>query len=131
MIFAAVVRRLIHESILGTVILGCVFAWPAPTLAQVRKNAPIMLADEVMLQTGLGDCLPAGLSAETLRLARANADDGPARALQGAMRRVRRGEGIERWQQNWAHPAAWAPFTVISNGDEAVVTGRLEQGFSD
>lgn len=71
------------------------------------------------------------LTSETLRLARANADGGPARALQGAMRRVRRGEGIEDWQQDWAHPAAWAPFTVISNGDEAVVTGRFEQGSSN
>ncbi len=66
------------------------------------------------------------LTSETLRLASEQSDTGPGRALQQAMRHVRTGEGIDGWQPDWAHPAAWAPFTVISNGDEAVITGRFE-----
>ena len=71
------------------------------------------------------------LTSETLRLASGDTAGGPGRALQQAMRRVRTGEGIDGWQADWAHPAAWAPFTVISNGDEAVVTGRFAPGSGD
>ncbi len=46
----------------------------------------------------------------------------PARALQAAMRAVRTGRGaggtpIPQYQPSWAHPAAWAPFTLITNRD--------------
>lgn len=46
----------------------------------------------------------------------------PARALQAAMRAVRTGRNgdgspIPLYQPSWAHPAAWAPFTIITNRD--------------
>lgn len=46
----------------------------------------------------------------------------PSRALQSAMRAVRTGRRedgsvVAGYQPHWAHPSAWAPFTLISNGD--------------
>lgn len=46
----------------------------------------------------------------------------PSRALQAAMRAVRTGRRedgslVAGYQPHWAHPSAWAPFTLISNGD--------------
>lgn len=46
----------------------------------------------------------------------------PSRALQSAMRAIRTGRRedgsmVTGYQPHWAHPSAWAPFTLISNGD--------------
>ena len=46
----------------------------------------------------------------------------PARALQAAMHAVRTGRDgdgapVPLYQPSWAHPAAWAPFTLITNRD--------------
>ncbi|MCL4672393.1 MAG: CHAT domain-containing protein [Sphingomonadaceae bacterium] len=71
------------------------------------------------------------LTTLTLRIGKDQPKIGPARALQQAMAAVRRGKGprsqpVPGWQPHWAHPAAWAPFTVISNGDEAIVNDRFD-----
>ena len=64
----------------------------------------------------VADDATAALTVETL-VARM-AGRSRAQALQLAMRAVRNGRRddgtpISGWQQSWAHPAAWAPFTVI------------------
>jgi len=58
----------------------------------------------------------AALTVETIRAR--NAGMSRAAALQSAMRAVRTGKRADGsplpgWQPRWAHPAAWAPFTVI------------------
>lgn len=70
------------------------------------------------------------LTTLTLATARDRPGIGPGRALQRAMISLRQGraEGggaIAGWQAHWSHPSAWAPFTVISNGDEAIVNDRF------
>jgi CHAT domain-containing protein len=63
------------------------------------------------------------LMTEMLRLRRADPTLTRAKALQQAMRTVRigrraDGSAIEGWQDYWAHPSAWAAFSLIANGDE-------------
>lgn len=63
----------------------------------------------------------AALTVETLAARQAGLSR--AAALQRAMTAVRTGRRVDGsavpgWQESWAHPAAWAPFTVIgSDGD--------------
>jgi len=78
----------------------------------------------------LDDVTPA-LTTATLRASARNRRGGPGRALQSATRAVREGRWpgggrIEGWQESWAHPMAWAPFVLISNGDEAIVNNRFD-----
>ncbi|WP_340316539.1 CHAT domain-containing tetratricopeptide repeat protein [Rhizorhabdus argentea] len=68
----------------------------------------------------VSDDSTAALTVETL-IAR-NAGLSRAAALQLAMRTVRTGRradgsSLPGWQPRWAHPAAWAPFTVIGSDD--------------
>jgi CHAT domain-containing protein len=46
----------------------------------------------------------------------------PATALAAAMEAVRMGKradgsAVEGWKPHWAHPASWAPFTLVTNRD--------------
>jgi hypothetical protein len=71
------------------------------------------------------------LTTLTIRTASANPKIGPGRALQRAMMVVRTGKGVDGkplagWAPDWSHPAAWTPFAVISNGDEAIVNDRFD-----
>jgi CHAT domain-containing protein len=64
----------------------------------------------------------AALTVETLRLVRSGANLSRAAALQQSMLSVRTGKradgsAMPNWDKSWAHPGAWGPFTVISNGD--------------
>lgn len=68
------------------------------------------------------DEVTAALTVETLANAEANPAGGRAAALQAAMRAVRAGKradgsAVEGWAVHWAHPASWAPFTLISDGN--------------
>lgn len=70
----------------------------------------------------VGDKVTAALTVETLINARRNPAAGKAASLQSAMHAVRTGKrddgsAVEGWTSDWAHPAAWAPFTLIATGD--------------
>lgn len=70
----------------------------------------------------IGDEVTAALTVETLR-ERRNRATPRAVALQRAMRTVRTGKrsdgsALTGWQPDWAHPAAWAPFSLISNRND-------------
>lgn len=70
----------------------------------------------------VGDKVTAALTVETLLNARRDPAMGKAAALQSAMRAVRTGKrdngsAVEGWTSDWAHPAAWAPFTLIATGN--------------
>ncbi|MBO9717193.1 MAG: CHAT domain-containing protein [Pseudoxanthomonas sp.] len=67
------------------------------------------------------DDVTAALTVQTLREWRGG-DASRAGALQQAMHSVRTGvtpagEPVPGWKPDWAHPAAWAPFVVVSAGD--------------
>ena len=78
-------------------------------------------ADGRDLGPGPGQQVPVGLPAEhgvlvTVRLGHRN-----RQALQAAMKAVRTGSlpdgsPLPGWKPIWAHPAAWAPFTLVSAG---------------
>jgi CHAT domain-containing protein len=66
----------------------------------------------------VADDATAALIVETL------SNDGatPARALAAAMEAVRTGKHpdgsvVDGWKPHWAHPASWAPFTLVTNRD--------------
>lgn len=66
----------------------------------------------------VADDATAALTVETLSNDRVT----PATALAAAMEAVRTGKradgsSVEGWQPHWAHPASWAPFTLITNRD--------------
>lgn len=66
----------------------------------------------------VADDATAALTVEAL----ANRDASPATALAAAMEAVRTGRradgsAVEGWAPHWAHPASWAPFTLITNRD--------------
>lgn len=66
----------------------------------------------------VADDATAALTVETL----SENDETPAAALARAMRAVRRGyradgSALPGWAPHWAHPASWAPFTLITNRD--------------
>ncbi|MCL4674161.1 MAG: CHAT domain-containing protein, partial [Sphingomonadaceae bacterium] len=66
----------------------------------------------------VADDATATLTAEVLT----NREATPARALATAMDTIRSGRrpdgsAVEGWQPHWAHPASWAPFTLITNRD--------------
>ncbi|MBD3728876.1 MAG: CHAT domain-containing protein [Sphingomonadales bacterium] len=66
----------------------------------------------------VADDATAALTVETL----ANRSLSPSRALAAAMEAVRTGRradgsAVQGWQPHWAHPASWAPFTLITNRD--------------
>ena len=68
----------------------------------------------------VADDATAALTVETLVARKAGLSRG--QALQVAMRAVRSGRHADGtplagWQESWAHPAAWAPFTVIGSDD--------------
>jgi CHAT domain-containing protein len=68
----------------------------------------------------VADDATAALTVETLAARKAGMSR--AAALQAAMRTVRTGRRadgskLDGWRQTWAHPAAWAPFTVIGGDD--------------
>ena len=70
----------------------------------------------------VGDKVTAALTVETLLNARRDPAVGKAAALQSAMRAIRTGKrddgsAVEGWTSDWAHPAAWAPFTLIATGN--------------
>jgi CHAT domain-containing protein len=67
------------------------------------------------------DDATATLTVRTLTLQRANPRLTKAQALQAAMREVRTGRRVDGaplagWRPEWAHPAYWAPFVLISAG---------------
>lgn len=71
----------------------------------------------------VADDATAALTVETLRLREANGSLSRAEALRLAMRSIRIGKrddgsAVADWKPAWSHPAAWAPFTVISNEDK-------------
>ncbi|MGH6652779.1 MAG: CHAT domain-containing protein [Sphingopyxis sp.] len=66
----------------------------------------------------VADDATAALTVEAL----GNKDATPATALAMAMEAVRTGKradgsAVESWQPHWAHPASWAPFTLVTNRD--------------
>ncbi|MBL8650975.1 MAG: CHAT domain-containing protein [Sphingopyxis sp.] len=66
----------------------------------------------------VADDATAALTVEAL----GNKDATPATALAMAMEAVRTGKHpdgspVEGWQPHWAHPASWAPFTLVTNRD--------------
>jgi CHAT domain-containing protein len=68
----------------------------------------------------VADDATAALTVEALAARRAG--QSRAQALQTAERVVRTGRRADgsrlpNWQENWAHPGAWAPFTVIGGDD--------------
>lgn len=70
----------------------------------------------------VADDSTAALTVETLGL-RQRGGISRAAALQSAMTAIRTGKradgtAVTGWTDAWAHPAAWAPFTIISNGEE-------------
>jgi CHAT domain-containing protein/regulator of replication initiation timing len=70
----------------------------------------------------VADDATAALTVETLKLREANSALTRAEALRLAMRSIRIGKredgtAVAGWNPTWSHPAAWAPFTVISNED--------------
>lgn len=70
----------------------------------------------------VADDSTAALTVETLALRQGNAGLSRAEALKAAMNAVRTGKradgsAVPGWTDAWAHPGAWAPFTVISNGE--------------
>ena len=70
----------------------------------------------------VSDDATAALTVETLA-GRSTGSLNRADALKAAMLAVRTGKradgsAVAGWNDGWAHPSAWAPFTVISNGDE-------------
>lgn len=78
----------------------------------------------------LDDVTPV-LTTATIRAAARDPKGGPGRALQSASVAVREGrwsngEPVEGWKQFWAHPIAWAPFVLVSNGDEAIINERFD-----
>ena len=71
----------------------------------------------------VSDDATVALMTEMLRLRRADPGLTRAKALQQAMRTVRTGvradgSAIAGWQDYWAHPAAWAAFSLIANRNE-------------
>jgi CHAT domain-containing protein len=70
----------------------------------------------------VSDDATAALTTETLALHRREASTSRAQALQAAMREVRTGHradgsALPGWKPAWAHPAAWAPFVLVSDRD--------------
>ncbi|MBO9717192.1 MAG: CHAT domain-containing protein [Pseudoxanthomonas sp.] len=70
----------------------------------------------------VSDDATAALTVETLSAWRAPSHPTRAQALQQAMRAVRSGQRADgtplpEWKPQWAHPASWAPFVVISRDD--------------
>lgn len=66
----------------------------------------------------VADDATAALTVEAL----ANKNATPATALAMAMEAVRTGRradgsAVEGWKPHWAHPASWAPFTLVTNRD--------------
>jgi CHAT domain-containing protein len=66
----------------------------------------------------VADDATAALTVEALANRRAS----PATALAAAMEAVRTGKrvdgtAVEGWAPHWAHPASWAPFTLVTNRD--------------
>ena len=66
----------------------------------------------------VADDATAALTVEAL----GNKDATPATALAMAMEAVRTGKhadgsAVDGWQPHWAHPASWAPFTLVTNRD--------------
>lgn len=71
----------------------------------------------------VSDDATVALMTEMLRLRRADPGLTRAKALQQAMRTVRTGvradgSAIAGWQDYWAHPAAWAAFSLIANRNQ-------------
>lgn len=65
------------------------------------------------------DDATAALTVQTLAIQKANPRLTKAQALQSAMRAVRTGRrpdgsALPGWRPEWAHPAYWAPFVVIT-----------------
>jgi CHAT domain-containing protein len=70
----------------------------------------------------VSDDATAALTTETLSARRASASVTRAQALQAAMHAVRTGQrddgsALSGWKPAWSHPAAWAPFVLISDRD--------------
>lgn len=68
----------------------------------------------------VGDTVTAVLTVETLANVRADPRGDRAAALQRAMRAIRTGKradgsAVPGWSLDWAHPSAWAPFSLISD----------------
>lgn len=68
----------------------------------------------------IGDDVTAALTVETLSASRNSSGRSRAEAHQIAMKTVRTGlrpDGtrLPKWKAAWAHPAAWGPFSLISN----------------
>ena len=68
------------------------------------------------------DASTAALTVQTLAIQSANPRMSKAQALQRAMRVIRTGQRpdgspLPGWSPDWAHPAHWAPFVLISAGD--------------
>jgi CHAT domain-containing protein/tetratricopeptide (TPR) repeat protein len=71
----------------------------------------------------VSDKATAALTVETLTARRDNPNLTRAQALQLAMHAVRTGKrsdgkSIADWDESWAHPSIWAPFSHIANSDE-------------
>lgn len=64
----------------------------------------------------VNDEVAARLTVRTIALRQADGELSRASAFQQAMREVRDDPGNDTGQTSWAHPAFWAPFTLIGDG---------------
>ncbi|MDQ3185958.1 MAG: CHAT domain-containing protein, partial [Pseudomonadota bacterium] len=62
------------------------------------------------------DDVASQLTVDTIRLQRANPALSRAEALQQAMRSIRNNSSHDTANDSWAHPNAWAPFSLIGDG---------------
>ncbi|OAN99632.1 hypothetical protein A8B75_03565 [Sphingomonadales bacterium EhC05] len=62
------------------------------------------------------DDVAAKLTVRTISIARDNPQLSRAEAFQQAMREIRNDKGADSDNDTWAHPSAWAPFSLIGDG---------------
>jgi len=70
----------------------------------------------------VADEATAALTVETMAIAKARPELRRSEARQAAIDAIRSGKrtdgsAVENWTANWAHPSAWAPFSLISGDD--------------
>lgn len=70
----------------------------------------------------VADDATAALTVETMATAKAHPELSRSEARQAAIRAIRSGKRsdgsvVAEWTANWAHPSAWAPFSLISSDD--------------
>jgi CHAT domain-containing protein/tetratricopeptide (TPR) repeat protein len=90
----------------------------APTLSGLARSFLFAGARSLLVSHWpVLDSVAKQLTVEAVRLKQINPSLGRAEALQQAMRSVRNNSSHDH-DENWAHPAAWAPFSLVGDGAE-------------